>query len=50
MPTLSRFLFSLIVIAIIAYGVVYALANFVTPRQRDIEIRIPTDRLQRGPS
>lgn len=47
MPTLSRFLLSLIAIAVAAYVAIYVLANFVTPTQREITVRIPTDRLQR---
>lgn len=47
MPTLSRFLLLLIAIAVIAYVTIYALANFVTPTQREITVRVPTDRLQR---
>jgi hypothetical protein len=47
MPTLSRFLLALIAIALLGYAVVYGLAHFVTPSQREITVRIPTDRLQR---
>lgn len=47
MPTLSRFLLALIVVALVGYAAVYGLANFVTPSQREITVRIPTDRLQR---
>jgi hypothetical protein len=47
MPTLSRFLLSLIALALFAYGTVFVLANFVTPTQREITVRIPTDRLTR---
>jgi len=47
MPTLSRFLLSLIALAVIAYVVVFALAHVVTPTQREITVRVPTDRLQR---
>ncbi|MCX5494626.1 hypothetical protein OSH11_07925 [Kaistia dalseonensis] len=45
MPTLSRFILALIVIAAVAYGVVFALATFVEPTQREITVRVPTDRL-----
>jgi hypothetical protein len=47
MPTLSRFLLSLIAIGLVAYVAVFMLANFVTPTQREITVRVPTDRLQR---
>jgi hypothetical protein len=47
MPTLSRFLLVLILLAIAAWGVIFALATFVQPTPREITIRVPTDRLTR---
>lgn len=45
MPTLFRFLVILATIAGVIYGIMYSLANFVEPRQRDITVRIPSDHL-----
>lgn len=45
MPTLSRFIMVLIMLGLAAFGAVYALATFVEPKQREITIRIPTDKL-----
>ncbi|MBN8998357.1 MAG: histidine kinase [Rhizobiales bacterium] len=47
MPTLSRFLLSLLAIAVLGYVAVFLLANFVTPTQREITVRVSTERLQR---
>lgn len=45
MPTLFRFLFILAVIAGVIYGGLSALALLVEPRERDITVRIPSERL-----
>jgi hypothetical protein len=45
MPTLFRFLFILAVIAGVIYGGMVALVVFVQPRDRDIIVRIPSERL-----
>ncbi|WP_162901204.1 hypothetical protein [Breoghania sp. L-A4] len=47
MPTLTRYLFLLIVLGGCGYGVLYALANFVEPTPRQITVRLPVDRLYR---
>ena len=44
MPTLFRFLFSLLVLAGIVMGSMYSLATFVQPKPRDITIRVPAER------
>ncbi|MGH6761373.1 MAG: histidine kinase [Phyllobacterium sp.] len=45
MPTLTRLLFVLAVAALLIYGTMVALVTFVTPRQTEMTIRIPADRL-----
>jgi hypothetical protein len=44
MPTLFRFLTVVAIICGIVYGVVYALANFVNPKPREIIVTIPPDK------
>jgi xanthosine utilization system XapX-like protein len=44
MPSLFRFLTIVAVIAGIIYGVIFALANFVNPKPREISVTIPADR------
>ena len=44
MPSLFRFLTVVGIIAGLGYGVVYALANFVNPKPRDIIVTIPPDK------
>lgn len=46
MPTLFRFLVTLGFLAALAYGAMLALATFVEPRQGDMSIRVPPERLQ----
>jgi hypothetical protein len=41
MPSLFRFLLSLAIIGGLAYGTVFALANFVKYRPREIVVTIP---------
>ena len=41
MPTLIRLLVWLVLIVGIAYAAMFALANFVTPSQREIRIELP---------
>ncbi len=49
MPTLFRFLFILAVIAGIIYGSMLALVYLVEPRERDVTVRIPSERLNPAP-
>jgi hypothetical protein len=44
MPTLFRFLLSLLVLAGVVMGSMYSLATFVHPKPREIVIRVPPDR------
>jgi xanthosine utilization system XapX-like protein len=44
MPSLFRFLTVVAVAAGIIYGVIFALANFVSPKPREITITIPADK------
>lgn len=44
MPSLFRFLTVVAVIAGIVYGVIFALANFVTPKPREMIVNIPPDK------
>jgi hypothetical protein len=44
MPSLFRFLTVLAVIAGIVYGAIFALANFVNPRSREMSVTIPPDK------
>ena len=44
MPSLFRFLAVLAVIVGIAYGAIYALANFVKPSPREMTVTIPPDK------
>ena len=47
MPSLFRFLTVVGIIAVIGYGVVFALANFVNPKPREMTVTIPPDRFQK---
>lgn len=49
MPTIIRFVTTLIVLAVLFGAVVFALGNFVTPRSRELTIRIPPSRLEPRP-
>ena len=44
MPSLFRFLTVVAVIGGIVYGVIFALANFVNPKPREMTVTIPADR------
>ena len=44
MPSLLRFLTVVAVIAGIVYGAIYALANFVSPKSREMTVTIPPDK------
>ena len=44
MPSLFRFLTVVAVIFGIGYGIVFALANFVYPKPREMSVTIPPDK------
>jgi hypothetical protein len=44
MPSLFRFLTVVAVIVGVVYGAVYALANFVNPKPREMTVTIPLDK------
>jgi hypothetical protein len=44
MPSLLRFLTVIAVIGGTVYGVIFALANFVNPKPREMGVTIPADR------
>jgi hypothetical protein len=44
MPSLFRFLTVVGIIAGIGYGAIFALANFVNPKPREMTVTIPPDR------
>ncbi|OIQ63676.1 hypothetical protein GALL_547820 [mine drainage metagenome] len=44
MPSLFRFLTVVAVIAGVIYGVIFALANFVNPKPREMKVTIPADK------
>ncbi|NTJ43639.1 hypothetical protein G6L28_13620 [Agrobacterium larrymoorei] len=45
MPTLFRFIFILAAIAAIIYGSMVTLVALVQPREREVTVRIPSERL-----
>ena len=45
MPTLFRFLFFCATIAGIIYLAMWSLVVFVEPRERDVTVRIPSERI-----
>ncbi|KAB2690026.1 MAG: hypothetical protein ACODTL_21815 [Brucella sp.] len=46
MPTLTRLVLFLALVAAIVYGAMYALANFVEPDTREITVDIPASKLK----
>ena len=44
MPSLFRFLTVVGIIAGVIYGVIFALANFVNPKSREMTVTIPADK------
>ena len=44
MPSLFRFLTAVAVIAGVIYGAIFALANFVNPKPREMTITVPADK------
>ena len=49
MPTLFRFLFVCAIIVGLVYGSMAALVAFVEPREREVTIRIPSERVNPKP-
>jgi len=47
MPSLFRFLIAVAVIGGVIYGGIFALANFIHPKPREITVTIPPDRFLR---
>lgn len=47
MPTLFRFLVTIGLLAGIAYGTMYALVIYVQPRQSEMSVRIPADKVNK---
>jgi hypothetical protein len=45
MPTLTRLLIFLAIAAALIFGAMVALATFVVPKQSEMTIRVPTDKL-----
>jgi hypothetical protein len=45
MPTLFRLLMTIGVIAGVAYGAMFALVTYVQPKQGEMSVRIPPDKL-----
>lgn len=48
MPSLFRFLIVLGVLAGLAYAGMWALATFVEPTPREMEVQVPAERLNRN--
>jgi hypothetical protein len=44
MPSLFRFLTVVAVIVGIVYGAIFALANFVSPKSREMTVTVPPDK------
>ena len=44
MPSLFRFLTVVAIIVGVAYGAIYALANYVNPKPREMTVTIPPDK------
>jgi len=45
MPTLFRFVMTIAVLAGIAYGAMFALVMFVEPKEAELSVKVPLDRL-----
>lgn len=45
MPTLFRFLFICATLVGIGYATLWSIATFVEPREREVTIRIPSERI-----
>ena len=46
MPSLFRFLTVVAIIAGIVYGAIFALANFVNPKPREMTVTVPADKFR----
>jgi hypothetical protein len=44
MPSLFRFLTVVAIIGAIGYGIIFALANFVNPKPREMTVTIPPEK------
>ncbi len=44
MPSLFRFLTAVAIIVGVIYGIIFSLANFVTPKSREMTVTIPPDK------
>jgi hypothetical protein len=44
MPSLFRFLTVVAIIVGVVYGAIYALANFVNPKPREMTVTVPADK------
>ena len=44
MPSLFKFLTAVAIIAGVVYGIIFSLANFVTPKSREMTVTIPPDK------
>jgi hypothetical protein len=44
MPSLFRFLVAVAVIIGVVYGAIFALANFVNPKPREMTVTVPADK------
>jgi hypothetical protein len=44
MPSLFRFLIAVAIIVGVVYGAIFALANFVNPKPREMTVTIPPDK------
>jgi hypothetical protein len=47
MPTLFRLLMTLGIFAGLVYGAMFALVTYVKPRQGEISVRVPVDKLNK---
>ena len=49
MPSLLRFLTVIGIIVGLGYAAIYALANYVHPKQREITVTVPPDKFVKQP-
>ena len=47
MPTLTRLILTLLTLFVLGFSIMFALANFVTPKQTEIAIDVPLDALNK---